>query len=93
MKTHVTKKADFDRKWYIIDADGQNLGRLAVAVANLLRGKEKANFSPSVDCGDNVVIINTDKITVTGNKLLDKKYYNYSDHILMILTSSTKGHY
>lgn len=78
MKTHVTKKADFDRKWYLVDAEGQNLGRLAVAVANLLRGKTKPNFSPSVDCGDYVVVINTDKITVTGNKLIDKKYYNYS---------------
>lgn len=78
MKTHVTKNTDFDRKWYIIDAEGQTLGRLAVAIADLLRGKKKPNFSPSVDCGDNVVVINTSKIVVTGNKLLDKKYYNYS---------------
>jgi large subunit ribosomal protein L13 len=78
MKTHVTKNTDFDRKWYIIDAEGKTLGRLAVAIADLLRGKKKPNFSPSVDCGDNVVVINTDKIVVTGNKLLDKKYYNYS---------------
>jgi len=78
MKTHVTKKADFDRKWYIIDAEGKTLGRLAVVIADLLRGKKKPNFSPSVDCGDNVVVINTDKIAVTGNKLEDKKYYNYS---------------
>ena len=78
MKTYVTKNTDIDRKWYIIDAEGQTLGRLAVGVANLLRGKNKACFSPSVDCGDNVVVINTDKIHVTGNKLIDKKYYNYS---------------
>jgi len=78
MKTHVTKNTDIERKWYIIDAEGQTLGRLAVAIADLLRGKKKPNFSPSVDCGDNVVVINTDKITVTGNKMLDKKYYNYS---------------
>lgn len=80
MKTHVTKNTDFDRKWYIIDAKGQTLGRLAVAIAELLRGKKKPNFSPSVDCGDNVVVINTDKIVVTGNKLIDKKYYNYSGY-------------
>ena len=80
MKTHVTKKADFDRKWFIIDAEGKTLGRLAVVIADLLRGKKKPNFSPSVDCGDNVVVINTDKIVVTGNKLEDKKYYNYSGH-------------
>jgi large subunit ribosomal protein L13 len=78
MKTHITKNTDIERKWYIIDAEGQTLGRLAVIVANLLRGKSKACFSPSVDCGDYVVVINTDKIKVTGNKLLDKKYYNYS---------------
>ena len=80
MKTHVTKNTDFDRKWYIIDAEGKTLGRLAVAVADLLRGKKKPNFSPSIDCGDNVVVVNTDKIVVTGNKLLDKKYYNHSGY-------------
>lgn len=80
MKTHVTKNTDFDRKWYIIDAEGKNLGRLAVAVADLLRGKSKPNFSPSVDCGDFVIVVNTDKITVTGNKLIDKKYYNHSGY-------------
>lgn len=78
MKTHVTKPADFTRKWYLVDASGETLGRLAVVVADLLRGKSKPNFSASVDCGDGVVVINTDKIVVTGNKLLDKKYYNYS---------------
>jgi large subunit ribosomal protein L13 len=77
-KTHVTKCTDIDRKWYLIDADGANLGRLAVIVADLLRGKNKPSFSPSVDCGDYVVVVNTDKLAVTGNKMLDKKYYNYS---------------
>jgi large subunit ribosomal protein L13 len=80
MKTHVTKNTDIDRKWYIIDAEGQTLGRLAVVVADLLRGKSKTCFSPSVDCGDYVIVVNTDKIHVTGNKLLDKKYYNYSGY-------------
>ncbi len=78
MKTHVTKQADFDRKWYLVDAEGVTLGRLATVVADTLRGKNKVNFSPAVDCGDYVVVINTDKIAVTGNKLIDKKYYNYS---------------
>lgn len=80
MKTHVTKPADFDRKWYLVDAEGKTLGRLAVVVADLLRGKSKPNFSPSVDCGDGVVVVNTDKIVVTGNKLTDKKYYNHSGY-------------
>lgn len=80
MKTHVTKPADIEKKWYLVDADGKTLGRLSVVIAGLLRGKNKANFSPSVDCGDNVVVINTDKIIVTGNKLLDKKYYNHSGY-------------
>lgn len=80
MKTHVTKKADFDRKWYLVDAKGETLGRLAVVVADILRGKSKPNFSPSVDCGDFVVVINTDEISVTGNKLIDKKYYNHSGY-------------
>lgn len=78
MKTHVTKPADFTRKWYLVDADGITLGRLAVVIADTLRGKNKVNFSPAVDCGDYVVVINTDKIAVTGNKMLAKKYYNYS---------------
>jgi large subunit ribosomal protein L13 len=78
MKTHVTKPADFDKKWYLVDASGKTLGRLAVVIADLLRGKSKTNFSASVDCGDGVVVINTDKIVVTGKKLTDKKYYNFS---------------
>lgn len=80
MKTHVTKNSDFDRKWYLVDAEGKTLGRLAVVVADTLRGKSKPNFSPSVDCGDFVIVINTDKIVVTGNKLIDKKYYSHSSY-------------
>ncbi len=78
MKTHVTKATDIVRKWYVVDASGATLGRLAVVIADTLRGKNKANFSPAVDCGDYVVVLNTDKIAVTGNKLIAKKYYNYS---------------
>ncbi len=80
MKTSVTKKTDFARSWYLVDAKDQTLGRLAVVVADTLRGKKKPNFSPSVDCGDYVVIINSSLVSVTGNKLLDKKYYNHSGY-------------
>lgn len=80
MRTHVTKPADIERKWYLVDAEGQNLGRLATQVASIIRGKNKTYFSPSVDCGDFVVVVNTKKIEVTGNKLLDKKYYSYSGY-------------
>jgi len=80
MKTSVTKKADIERKWYLIDADGATLGRMATVIADLLRGKKKACFSPAVDCGDYVIVINTGKIVVTGNKLVDKKYYRHSGY-------------
>jgi len=80
MKTSVTKKADIIRKWYIIDADGATLGRVATIIADLLRGKKKACFSPAVDCGDYVIVINSSKIAVTGNKLIDKKYYRHSGY-------------
>lgn len=80
MKTHVTKVKEISRQWYLIDADGQVLGRLSTAVADILRGKNKPYFSPSVDCGDYVVIINTAKVKVTGNKMADKKYYRHSGY-------------
>jgi large subunit ribosomal protein L13 len=80
MRTYVTKEKDIERKWFLIDADGQTLGRLAVVVADLLRGKSKPNFSPSVDCGDFVVIINTKGIKVTGNKLEEKMYHRHSGY-------------
>jgi large subunit ribosomal protein L13 len=81
MRTYVTKPADIERKWYIVDAEGKTLGRLATVVADTLRGKNKACFSPSVDCGDYVIVINTKKIKVSGKKLEDKKYYSYSGYI------------
>lgn len=81
MKTFVTKPGDIERNWYVIDAEGKTLGRLATAVADLLRGKNKTCFSPSVDCGDFVIVVNTSKIAVTGNKMEDKKYYRYSGYI------------
>ncbi|GIK57277.1 MAG: 50S ribosomal protein L13 [Chloroflexi bacterium] len=80
MKTTITKPADVERTWYVVDADGQTLGRLAARVAAVLRGKHKPGFSPSVDCGDYVIIVNADKIHVTGNKLTDKMYYHHSGY-------------
>ena len=69
------------RKWYIIDASNAVVGKLAVQVANLLRGKNKASFTPNVDCGDYVIVYNTDKMVLTGNKLENEKWYNHSQYI------------
>lgn len=80
MKTFVTKPAEVKRSWLIIDADGQTLGRLATQIATLLRGKHKPTYSPSVDCGDYVVVLNADKIQVTGNRLDQKIYYRHSGY-------------
>ncbi|MBW7954341.1 50S ribosomal protein L13 [Candidatus Gracilibacteria bacterium] len=79
MKTIMPKQIVNDqRKWYLIDAEGQNLGRLSTKIATILRGKNKVSFAPHVDNGDYVVVINSDKIAVTGSKLEDKKYYRHS---------------
>lgn len=75
MKTYSAKPADFDKKWIVIDAQGLVLGRLASLVAMRLRGKHKATFTPHMDMGDNVIIINAEKVQMTGNKRADKKYY------------------
>ena len=75
MKTYSAKPTDVDRKWFIVDAEDLVLGRLAVVVANRLRGKHKPMFTPHIDCGDNVVIVNAEKIRLTGNKRADKVYY------------------
>ena len=80
MKTFVTKPAEVERNWYVVDAEGQTLGRLASQIAAVLRGKHKTIFDPSVDCGDFVVVINAEKITVTGNRLEDKTYYRHSGY-------------
>ena len=78
MNTFMAKESDVKREWYVIDAEGQNLGRLASKVATVLRGKHKAIYTPNVDCGDYVIIINAKKVNLTGNKLDDKMYYNHS---------------
>lgn len=81
MKTYVTKPADVERAWYVVDAEGQTLGRLASQVATILRGKHKPTYSPAVDCGDFVIVLNADKINVTGRRLEQKKYYRHSLYI------------
>lgn len=80
MKTFVAKKEDIKTSWYVIDAKGKTLGRVAAAVAKVLRGKGKVIFTPSVDTGDHVVIINASLVRVTGNKLKDKSYSRYSGY-------------
>lgn len=78
MTSYMQKKETIERKWYVIDAEGKPLGRVASKAAHVLRGKHKATFTPHIDCGDNVIIINAEKVLLTGNKLEDKKYYNHS---------------
>lgn len=80
MSTFLQKKENVDRKWYVIDATGISLGRVASKAASVLRGKHKVTYTPSVDCGDYVIIINADKVKLTGNKLDDKMYYNHSGY-------------
>ncbi len=81
MSTTLVKNETVERKWYVLDAAGKPLGRTAVIAANLLRGKHKVDFTPNVDCGDYVIIINTDKAVLTGNKLDQKVYYRVSGWI------------
>ena len=81
MTSTLAKKETLQRKWYVIDAAGKPLGRTAVIAANLLRGKHKPEYTPHADCGDFVIVINTDKAILTGNKLDQKKYYRVSGWI------------
>ncbi|MDF9624228.1 50S ribosomal protein L13 [Bacillus cereus] len=78
--TFMAKANEVERKWYVVDAEGQTLGRLASEVASILRGKNKPTFTPHVDTGDHVIIINAEKIHLTGNKLNDKIYYRHTSH-------------
>ena len=79
-KTHTVKLGDIQHDWYLVDADGQTLGRLAGLLATRLMGKHKPQYSPHLDMGDNIVVINAGKIAVTGNKLEAKKYYRHSGY-------------
>ena len=81
MSTFMPKADEIERKWYVIDAAGKPLGRVAAEAASLLRGKHKAFFTPSVDCGDFVIIINTDQAVLTGNKLTKKLYQHHTGYI------------
>src|SRR5438067_11193545 len=80
MKTYTATPADRERNWLLVDADGRTLGRLATQIADALRGKRKPQYTPHVDTGDFVVVVNAEKIHVTGNKRSDKRYYRHSGH-------------
>ena len=81
MQTYMANPDKIERKWYVVDADGCTLGRLASGVASVLRGKNKPEFTPHIDTGDNVIVINAEKIKVTGKKLDQKIYYSHSDYV------------
>jgi large subunit ribosomal protein L13 len=80
MRTYNAKPGEVERRWYVVDADGQTLGRLATRIADTLRGKDKAQYTPHVDTGDFVVVVNAEKVRVTGNKLDQKRYYRHSGY-------------
>ena len=80
MKTYVTKPGSIEHKWYVVNAEGQTLGRLASRIATVLHGKHKPQYSPSVDVGDYVIVVNAEKIRVTGRKMEQKKYYRHSGY-------------
>ena len=81
MKTFMASPATIDRKWYVVDAEGMTLGRLASEVAKVLRGKNKPIFTPHIDTGDYVIVVNAEKIKVTGKKLNQKVYYSHSEYV------------
>jgi large subunit ribosomal protein L13 len=80
-KTFVTKASEVERQWFVVDAEGQTLGRLASEIATVLRGKHKPIYSPAVDCGDYVIVVNAEKIAVTGRRLDQKIYYRHSGYM------------
>ena len=80
MKSFMASPATIERKWYVIDAEGQTLGRLSSEIAKILRGKNKPTYTPFIDTGDNVIVVNAEKVKVTGKKLEQKIYYKHSDY-------------
>jgi large subunit ribosomal protein L13 len=80
MSTQVAKKSDVTRKWFVVDLEGKVLGRTATEIARVLRGKHKAIYTPSVDTGDFVIVLNADKLRLTGNKMADKQYYHHTGY-------------
>ena len=81
MKSYMQKKETVERKLYVIDAEGKSLGRVASLAAKYLRGKHKPTYTPHIDCGDNIIIVNAEKVNLTGNKLNNKMYYNHSQYL------------
>ena len=90
MKTVFAKPERVRRDWYLVDASGKTLGRLCSQIAMRLRGKHKPEFTPHVDCGDHVIVINAEKVAVTGNKLDDKNYHRFTGHVGNLKTTSLK---
>ena len=90
MRTYVAKPAEIERKWYVVDATGYTLGRLASEVAKVLRGKNKPIFTPNFDTGDYVIIVNAEKIKVTGKKMNQKVYFQHSDYVGGVRETSLK---
>ena len=91
MKTHFAKKGEIERKWYVVDAKDAILGRLATKIATYLRGKNKPVFTPNVDTGDFIVVVNADKVRLTGRKLDDKVYYHHTGYIGGIKAQTAKN--
>ena len=91
MKTFSAKPSDVEKGWYVVDAEGLVLGRLASAIATRLRGKHKPMYTPHIDCGDHIIVINADKVRLTGNKLLDKKYHYHTGYPGGIKTRTAGG--
>ena len=81
MKSFMASPSNIERKWYVVDATGHTLGRLSSEIASILRGKNKPTYTPHIDTGDYVIVVNADKIQVTGKKLDQKEYYNHSDYV------------
>lgn len=81
MKTHSVKPSELKKKWVIVDAADQTLGRVATQIASVLRGKHKASFTPNLDCGDNVIVVNAGKVRLTGNKMRDKLYNHHTGYM------------
>ena len=81
MKSYMASPSDVERKWYVVDAEGKTLGRLASEIANILRGKKKPIYTPHIDTGDYVIVVNAEKVVTTGKKLNQKIYYHHSDYV------------
>ena len=88
MRTFTQKQEEIERDWYVVDAEGETLGRLASRIAPILKGKHKPIYTPHLDCGDFVIIVNADKVRVTGRKLDQKFYHHHSHHFLLFQHSS-----